>query len=399
MATSRNDEGTAPDLSLPSTAPLYQEAGKRLSRRAVRFRHWRNRKIASKSFRNWIMRIPGLRVIANRKAAALFRLTAGFVFTQVLSTCVRLGVFEQLEKGPRSAEQLAHASGTLPDKMQLLLEQAERLDLVTQVEPGSWMLDDAGAVVAGDEGIRQMVLHHEMLYRDLDSPEDLLKNPEKETRLKSFWAYARGRQTLDLNEDTAQDYSALMRSSQSMLADCILDAHDFGKYGSILDVGGGDGSFLTACAARHPDLHLHLFDLPVVADLARGNLNANGLANRASVHGGDFVSSPIPDTADCVSLVRILCDHDDDRVRDILRNLHASLRPGTKLMIAEAMSGPSEGARLAAVYFSFYFLAMGSGRCRSDADIKAMLVECGFNKPRTIKTNNPLLATLVVAER
>lgn len=399
MATSRNDEGTAPELSLPSTPPLCQEAEKRLSRRAIRLRNWRNRKIASASFRNWIMRIPGLRSIANRKAAALFRLTAGFVFSQVLSTCVRLGIFAQLENGPRSAEQLARDSGIRPDKMQLLLEQAERLDLVTQVQPGSWMLDDAGAVVAGDQGIRQMVLHHEMLYRDLETPENLLKNPDKETRLKSFWAYARGRQTLEMKEDTAQDYSALMRSSQSMLADCILDAHDFGRYGSILDVGGGDGSFLTACAERHPNLHLHLFDLPVVADLARKNLTANGLENRASVHGGDFVSSSIPTMADCVCLVRILCDHDDDRVRDILQNLYASLRPGTKLIIAEAMSGPSEGARLAAVYFSFYFLAMGSGRCRSDADIKALLLESGFGKPRTVKTNNPLLATLVFAER
>lgn len=399
MATSGNDEGTAPELSLPSAVPLYQEAEQRLSQRAVRFRHWRNRKIASAGFRNWIMRIPGLRSIANRKAAALFRLTAGFVFTQVLTTCVRLGVFEQLVKGARSAEQLALASGIPAEKMQLLLEQAERLALVTQVGPGSWMLDDAGAVVAADRGITEMVLHHELLYRDLGAPEELLKNPEKETHLKSFWAYARGRHTLELDENTAQKYSRLMHSSQSMLSDCILDAHDFGRYGSILDVGGGDGSFLTACAARHPGLRLHLFDLPVVAEMARESLSANGLGNRASVHGGDFVSSPIPDVADCVCLVRILCDHDDERVQEILKNLHASLRPGTRLMIAEAMSGPSEGARLAAVYFSFYFLAMGSGRCRSDAEIRDLLTKSGFSSPRTVNTNNPLLATLVIAER
>jgi len=68
-------------------------------------------------------------------------------------------------------------------------------------------------------------------------------------------------------------------------------------------------------------------------------------------------------------------------------------------MVAEAMSGPSEGARLAAVYFSFYFLAMGSGRCRSDEEIKSLLAEAGFRRPHTIKTYNPLLATLVFAER
>jgi len=399
VATTRNDEGTAPELSLPTSASFYQETGSRLSQRAARFRQWRNRKIASPGFRNWVMRIPGLRAIANRKAAALFRLTAGFVFSQVLSACVRLGVFEQLEKGARSADQLAATCGLSPEKMQLLLEQAERLELVTQVGPDSWMLDDAGAVVASDRGITQMILHHEMLYRDLDTPETLLKDPERDTHLKSFWAYARGRHTLQLDQDTAQKYSTLMQSSQSMLADCILDAHDFGTYGSILDVGGGNGGFLTACAERHPNLRLHLFDLPAVAALARQNLAAMGLGSKAEVHGGDFVSTPVPDNADCACLVRILCDHDDDRVRDILKNLHASLKPGTKLMVAEAMSGPSEGARLAAVYFSFYFLAMGSGRCRSDEEIKSLLAEAGFRRPHTIKTYNPLLATLVFAER
>ncbi|MEM8703760.1 MAG: methyltransferase [Pseudomonadota bacterium] len=399
MATSRNDEGTAPELSLPSAAPLYQETGTWLSRRAARFRHWRNQKIASPGFRNWVMRMPGLRSIANRKATALFRLTAGFVFSQVLSTCVRLGVLEQLRNGARSVEQLARASAIPAAKMQLLLEQAERLELVTEIAPNSWMLDDAGAVVAADQGITQMILHHEMLYRDLETPEELLKNPDSETHLKSFWAYARGRHTLELDENTAQNYSTLMQSSQSMLADCILDAHDFGIYRSILDVGGGNGGFVSACAERHPNLRLNIFDLPAVAELARRNLSARGLGSRAAVHGGDFVSTPIPDVADCISLVRILCDHDDDRVRAILKNLHASLKPGTRVMIAEAMSGPSEGARLAAVYFSFYFLAMGSGRCRSDAEIRNLLSEAGFSRPHTVKTYNPLLATLVFAKR
>lgn len=399
MVASSNNRRTLPQTPLPSGSPFPRQGVPQLFWSRARLRTWRNRIIASASFRKWAMRLPFLRRLSNRKAAALFRLTAGFVFSQVLSTCVRLGVFDALKNGPLPANQLARSCGIAPETMQLLLEQAERLDLVIQTGPDAWMLADAGAVVAADPGITQMILHHDMFYRDLEAPLELLKAPGKDTRLKTFWAYAHGHRTMDLDEATAQTYSALMQTSQSMLADCILDAYDFSRHTAVLDIGGGDGSFLAACASRHPDLFLHLLDLPAVAGLARQNLADKGLAGRARIHAGDFVSSPLPGMADCACLVRILCDHDDDRVVLILNNLHAALKPGTQVVVAEAMAGPSEGARLAAVYFSFYFLAMGSGRCRSDKEIKALLSKAGFKRPRTVKTHTPLLATLVVAVR
>ena len=100
-----------------------------------------------------------------------------------------------------------------------------------------------------------------------------------------------------------------------------------------------------------------------------------------------------------MTLVRILCDHDDDVVSRILANLHRSLKPGTQVIVAEAMAGPSEGARLAASYFNFYFLAMGSGRCRSARQIAMLLSAAGFRNTAAKATANPLLATLVLAEK
>nr|WP_244314096.1 acetylserotonin O-methyltransferase [Roseibium denhamense] len=355
--------------------------------------------VASEEVRAWMMRIPGLRAFANRKANALFRITGGFIFTQVLNTCVKMNIFQALMEGPKTSADLADGSRLGLERMQLLLRQAERLEFIVEIEPGLWMLNDAGAVVASDPGIQAMILHHDIFYRDLEQPDQLLAAPETETRLKSYWAYVRHTHLDEIDTETAADYSSLMHHSQAMLADCVLAAYDFGWHRSLLDIGGGDGSFLAHCAKKHPDLNLHLFDLPVVADLARDNLERRGLSGRSTVHGGDFTADRIPDETECVSLVRILCDHDDDRVRQILSNLHRSLKPGTRLVIAEAMAGPSEGARLAAVYFSMYFLAMGSGRCRSDTEIRLLLTEAGFRRPKTIKTTNPLLATLVTAER
>ncbi len=365
----------------------------------MRLRAWRNELIASSAFRSKMMRLPGASWISRWKANSLFRLTSGFVSTQVLTACVDLGVLDKLATSPRTTDELAGACELDFDRMDLLLKQAEHLSLILEVAPGLWMLDDAGTVVVYDPCIGAMVRHHDLFYRDLAEPASLLRARETDTRLKRYWAYARAADPTEVDPETVAAYSTLMHDSQAMLADCILAAHDFGRYGSILDVGGGDGTFLTMAAKCHPALRLHLFDLPSVIDLARDNLTRNGLADRAELHGGDFTIDPVPDTADCVCLIRVLCDHDDDRAMRILKNLHRHLKPGTRIMIAEAMAGHAEGSKLAALYFNFYFLAMGSGRCRSDAEIKAMLASAGFQRPHTVSTPNPLLATLVFAQR
>ncbi|TYC61788.1 methyltransferase domain-containing protein [Rhodobacterales bacterium] len=365
----------------------------------LRLRQWRNRLIGSPGFRSRLQRFHGTRWLARRKSNDLFWLTAGFVFSQVLSACVSLRILEKLRDTRLTTATLADGCGVPLDRMRLLLEQAERLGLVMPAGRDGWILDDAGTVVASDPGLAAMVEHHALFYRDLEKPAELFASGPTDTELRRYWAYTHGQETAAVGSDVAHSYSQLMRHSQSMLAECILAAHDFGHYDTILDVGGGDGSFLAAAATVYPALRLHLFDLPPVIELARANLADRKLADRAELHSGDFANDTVPDSADCVCLIRVLCDHDDARVLQILANLRRSLKRGTRIMIAEAMAGRSEGAQLAAVYFSLYFLAMGSGRCRTDTQIKELLDAAGFRRPHTVATPNPLLATLVFAER
>lgn len=365
----------------------------------MRWRLWRNRQIASPRFRGLMARLPLTRWIAKRKANQLFRLTAGFVYSQVLHVCVQLRLFERLENQILSTEQLAVFCQLKVSRMRLLLEEAACLGLVVQPKPGIWMLDDAGAVIASDAGLRAMIRHHEALYRDLGDPVALWRAETSETELRQYWAYVRGGALSTVTPEQAAPYSLLMRESQAMFADCVLASFDFGRHTSLLDVGGGDGAFLSTVGRKHPNLQLALFDLPAVTERAGKHLTEAGLMPRSSLYAGDFAADEIPGSADCVTLLRILCDHDDDRVTTILSNLHRHLAPNTRLVVAEAMAGPSEGARLASGYFGVYFLAMGSGRCRSAEEIMSLLTTAGFRETRVWTTTNPLIATLVTASR
>jgi demethylspheroidene O-methyltransferase len=164
----------------------------------------------------------------------------------------------------------------------------------------------------------------------------------------------------------------------------------------VLDIGGGDGSFLRAVARRAPGLQLKLFDLPPVAALAQARFATAGLGARAEVTGGSFLTDPLPTGADIATLVRVLHDHDDDSVLAILRAARRALPADGVLLIAEPMA-ETKGAEAVGAYFGFYLLAMGSGRPRTPEALTALLEQAGFEQVRLLPTRRPLLARVMTA--
>jgi demethylspheroidene O-methyltransferase len=162
-----------------------------------------------------------------------------------------------------------------------------------------------------------------------------------------------------------------------------------------MDVGGGQGTFLRAVAARAPHLDLGLFDLPPVAARARAAFAAEGLTVEAT--GGSFFDDPLPRGADVISLIRILHDHDDGPALDILRAVRTALQPGATLLIGEPFAAEPGAERVGDAYFGMYLLAMGSGRPRPIREVIDMCRTAGFSTARRVSTAMPLIAGLVVA--
>ena len=158
----------------------------------------------------------------------------------------------------------------------------------------------------GNPSVAAFVEHHTLLYDDLRDPVALLRG-ETTTRLSDFWPYAKGDES---DEAACGPYSDLMARSQKLIAQDVLDAYPFGRHQCLLDIGGGEGAFVAAVAARHPALRLQLFDLPPVAARASRLLAAQGLS-RVEIHSGSFLEAPPPTGADVVTLIRVLHDHDD----------------------------------------------------------------------------------------
>ncbi len=362
----------------------------------------RDRLLTSDRFRKWALRFPLTRRVARRNVSDLFDLCASFVYSQILFACVRLDVFALLRNGPMDLVQIAQHLQLPVSGAERLMLGASALKLVERRGAGRFGLGPLGAALIDNPGVVAMIEHHAHLYADLADPVGLLRQrPDRSAGYKSslgaYWAYAAADNPDAAAPGSVSDYSALMAASQSFIADDVLAAYPMTRHRRLLDIGGGAGAFAIKAAVHAPHLQIQVFDLPAVADLANQAFAKAEIGDRAHATGGNFHTDPLPAGVDVATLIRVVHDHDDEAVVNLLRAARAALAPDGVLILAEPLSATAGGDRIAEAYFGFYLLAMGSGRPRSFEQIRALLQAAGFRRIDLRPTHTPLLVRVIEA--
>ncbi len=362
-----------------------------------------DRWLTSDALYRWSVSNPLTRWITRRRARQVFDLMAGFVYSQVLLACVRLRILEAVAQQPRSLDELAQWTHLPPAGLQRLLQSALALGLLNLRSHGRYGLGPLGAPVAGHAGIRAMIEHHAVLYQDMQDPVAMLQGPGQPGAMAQYWPY-----TLDEDAQTAQAqaqadkfarYSNLMSASQPFVVDEILASYRFDAHRCVLDVGGGQGTFMSRLALHAKHLHVKLFDLPEVAALARANFARQGLQDRSQAHSGSFLKDPLPEGADLVTLIRVAHDHPDADVRTLLASIYQALPPGGTLLLSEPMAQEQGELPQGDAYFHFYLLAMGAGRLRTPRELMAMMAEAGFAHLEIVPNPMPLQTQILIGRK
>ncbi len=401
---------------LQSRLPQYSSGWRQWKTQLLqRLHRWRNALLLSPEFHRRIVQVPFGAAIARRRATELHNITAGFVYSQTLSACVSLRLFHHLRQGPIALSTLSSLCQLPSAGLERLLLAARSLRLVEYYEDGRWGLGELGAAMEANPGIAAMVEHHQHLYRDLMDPVALLQG-RGPTHLSAYWPYARQQ-----NEGDTQAYSQLMSVSQQLIADTILNALTLPKSGHWLDVAGGEGAFAQALLARNRALTATVFDLIPSSTEAAGSVSCttdtdtgtntsrlididapdtgNTQNTRLQFIHGDMFTDPLPTNATVISLIRILHDHDDDRVRALLKRVHDALDQDGTLVIAEPMAQTPGAEAIGDAYFGLYLWAMGSGRPRTAAEITLFLQEAGFCSVTEQRSAMPCLVRVITACR
>jgi len=205
-----------------------------------------------------------------------------------------------------------------------------------------------------------------------------------------------------LEENVAMQ-DVFMRSQVEGMAaeiDALLGKVDFSRYGTTVDVGGGEGALLAAILRANPQNRGILVDLDSAVPAAAGRFAREGLADRCHTWPGNFFQG-VPGGGDLYLLRHVLHDWPDEDCAALLRTCARDMPDGAVLGIIELVIpddfGGSIENRMTGLMDLYMMSLFGGGRERSAGEFHTLLKKSGFVATSITRLHNS--ATFILAER
>lgn len=301
----------------------------------------------------------------------------GYYSSQALYVAAKLGVADLLDTGPLSAEELAAELGADADSLHRTLRLLAREGIFELDEAGRFSLNAAGAELRTAESgsMRDLVeVFGEEFYQAFGELLVAVKTGRDAFRI----TFGRGLfEYLQRYPDRGRAFDRAMGAGATFFS-AVPAAYDFSSAGTVVDVGGGNGTLLGSILAAHPHLKGILYDAGPVVESAKDNLRAQGVIGRARTVAGNFFNELVPG-GDLYLFARILHDWTDEQCLTILGNCRRAINPGGSVLLVERLL---PGAYATATDVNM--LAVTGGRERSEEEFGRLMSQAGFRLERVV---------------
>jgi len=167
----------------------------------------------------------------------------------------------------------------------------------------------------------------------------------------------------------------------------IINAYDFSRYNLVIDIGGGQGSFLASILSQYTEIDGVLYDQPEIVSEPIEEITKK-LSARCKVVSGDFFSS-VPSGGDIYTLKLILHDWDDTEAIKILRNCSSVVPANGKVLVIDGvMLGGNEYDPHKQLDISMMLIF--GGRERSEREFIKLFEQAGLRITQIIPTPSRL---------
>src|SRR5215469_9761866 len=227
----------------------------------------------------------------------LARLLSGYWYTQTIYVAAKLSLAEHLKDGPRSAQDLAQATGTNPRALYRLVRALASLGIFAE-EQGRFVLTPLAECLLDPAMKALATMRGEFQYRAWG---ELLHSVETG---HSAFEKVYGKPIFDYFSDypdMGNLFDQAMTGVHGRETEAMLEAYDFTGIGTLADIGGGNGTVITAILKKYPAMRGILFDLPEVVERTR----AAGLEGHCQVVAGNFFEA-VPPGADAYLMRHII---------------------------------------------------------------------------------------------
>lgn len=315
----------------------------------------------------------------------LFNTATAYWKSQAIYLAAKLNIADQLKNGPVDTKDLARILSVNPNSLYRVLRTLATEGVLEEVDGNKFVLSERGKCLRTDLpcSMRNAIVMYGSeqfkAWSNLDKAMTESTTAFEKTYNAPVFQYFKE------YPESAQVFHLAMKElgSQIYPQSEIVTAYPFHQFKTIVDVGGGNGSFLQDVLSQAPQSKGIVFDLQPVAQDRSQKMGITRLS-------GDFFQS-VPQGGDLYILKRVVHDWDDSQAQRILSQVKKSMNSAGKLILIElVIEKNSTSARSLPHWIDLHMMVMTGGRERSSQDFADLLKKSGFRLNRIIPTQAKL---------
>lgn len=309
--------------------------------------------------------------------------------SQAIHVVASLGLADLLKDGSRGSDDLAVATGTDPGALYRLLRALASVGVLREDEGRRFSLTPVGECLRSDaeESLQGWAAfvgrpYYWQTWGNLLQSVRTGENAFRHVHGTDVWTY-RAR-----NPEESEVFDRAMTALTRTANHSVLEAFDFGRFGTVVDVAGGNGALLAALLQRYPRMRGVLFDQSHVVEGAAEVLAQAEVADRCTIEAGSFFEE-VPEGGDAYVLKAIVHDWEDPEATAILRVCRRAMRDEAVLLVIEREVGPPNEDPEAKLS-DLNMLVSPGGRERTTEEFAALFESAGFRLQGSTPTGSGL---------
>lgn len=316
--------------------------------------------------------------------SSIVRLSTAYWESQTLLTASRLRLFDALADGPRSPEEVAASLNLDARSTGLLLRACVGLGFLIESDQGFANSPTAATFLVSRSPafMGNVIRYSDQLYATWGKLEDALRSGQPALPAATY-----------LGDDPARTrgFVVAMHERALGIARALVPLIDLSGRRSMLDVGGGPGTYSVLLTERHPGLKSEVLELPGVAAVARELVAAAGAADRVTLRDGDYHSADFGSGKDVVLMSGMFHRETASTCQGLIQRAAACLDPGGLLIVSDVFTDAGGTQPVFAALFGLnMMLTAADGGVHADADVQAWMASAGFTDLRTSALPPPM---------
>lgn len=317
----------------------------------------------------------------------LLAMTQGLIIQQALCSAAKLGVADLLKDGPQTSSDLARTLKVNESALYRILRLLASQSVFEEKVPRTFINTELSQFLCtGVPGSVRSIL----IFRGSEfffSPfAEILFSIETGRSARAKVLGMNGFEYLKTHPETARIFDDAMTNMSDLIGPVVAAAYDFGRWASLMDVGGGNGMLLASILRMYPGLRGVLADLPHVLERAQHRDFLGGeLESRIAMQPCDFFQE-VPPGCQAYVMKSVIHDWDDDRAHEILVNCRRVVPADGALLLVE-WALPEGNLPSVGKVGDVAMLVLTGGKERTFQEYRDLLAGAGFRFHRVYPTS------------